>query len=155
MEQEATQSNRRAYTRAVFAYVEGMLSRLKQTALEQHDKYAPTFSPAELALLREETYGVNRKGDAVARHRFLPLAENVLFTLRAFHRVFGLEYHVPKQPWSEFQRAVEIRNRVTHPHHVGDSRVDDKDLWVVKVAEEWFYGVLDSSFREISRRYPQ
>ena len=71
LEQEDSPYARRTFIRAVFSTIEGTTNLLKADALmaSAMPRAQGLFSPAELAMLREETYGMNEKGEATTQTR--------------------------------------------------------------------------------------
>lgn len=144
---QATDFDRKTYIRTFFAYVEGMIGSSKHFALRMLALHKDDSSAAQYAMLREESYALNEKGDAVTRGRFVPLTSNVLFALRMHALSFGLNYtpNLGDGGWDAFRAAVKIRNRLTHPRTLIESRVTAEDVATASRASEWFraeYGVI-------------
>jgi hypothetical protein len=78
------QYNRRVYIRAAFAAVEALTYVLKQQCLKRPKKKRSLYNEAEIALLKEETYSLNNKAEAVIRSNFLPTADNFRFALSMY-----------------------------------------------------------------------
>src|SRR5262245_38498365 len=68
--QHGSQYHRRMYVRAVFAAVEAAVFLMKKEVLGRPD--IGRYGIEELALLREESYALNSKGEAFAQPKFLP-----------------------------------------------------------------------------------
>lgn len=79
----SSQLNRRTFVRALFAEIEGTINHLKNDAL---DTQSSLFNPAELAMLRDETYGVDGQGNAHTQLKFVRIENNLLFALRSYLR---------------------------------------------------------------------
>src|SRR4029077_12048148 len=71
-----TQFARRQFVRATFAKLEGFTSALKQLCLRSSTM---TYSPEEIALLREETFTLDDKGEPRVTASHLKLAANIQF----------------------------------------------------------------------------
>jgi hypothetical protein len=136
LRQEDTPVARRSYTRAVFAEVEGITNYLKVLSL----RTPLSFSAAELAMLKEETYSVNDKGEAYAQLKFVRIEDNLLFALRMYLKDLSIVPNIKRDDkgWSAFKKAVGIRNRVTHPRSLNDLLITDDELHEVSVANRWF-----------------
>jgi Spy/CpxP family protein refolding chaperone len=81
---------KRAYIRSVFAFIEGSVWTLKQTAL--NNKSANTLlMEAEIAMLSDKVYELNGTGE------------------------IKLEIDTICDDWNHFQKSIKVRNRITHP----------------------------------------
>lgn len=133
---------RRVYVRAAMAFVEGATNAFKRVALAARGWKSdePLFTRAEVALLREESYRVNRKGVAEIQSLFIPLGNNIKLALRTFAK--AQERPTPNNydgsGWGAMLDAIRIRNRLTHPHLLEDLNVSDDELRAVEKAVEWF-----------------
>ena len=81
-----SQIARRAYVRSTFGMVEGITNYLKTLALRVGESNRDLFTAAETALLREESYAVNAKGEAYVQPRFIKIEDNLVFALRMYLR---------------------------------------------------------------------
>lgn len=135
-----TQLNRRNYIRAAFAFVDGVLSIMRQHVLEEVEAKRFVAAPAELALLREETYDLKDNGEIRTRDFYLPALPGVRFTFAIFARSHGTTVtpDYGGEGWQAFRRALAIRHRVTHPKATSDVDVSDNELETVQKAHEWF-----------------
>jgi hypothetical protein len=135
-----TQFNRRSYIRTVFALVEGETYLRKQYALMMHELRMVTLSDAEVALLREEQYKLNNKGEPNVQQLFLRLPENLRFSFRIDAKVHGREYKLETQGrgWESFLKAIAVRHRITHPKQFEDFEISDEDLSQVNDALKWY-----------------
>jgi hypothetical protein len=135
---DATDFDRKTYIRTFFAYVEGLIGSIKDAALAAKD---PHRTPAELAMLREETYFLDEKGRAEKKRALLNIKANVLFAFRVMGRGFGVHDFAADTSvdgWRAFSDAVAIRNRLTHPRSLDQSRVTLEDVATVEKAEKWY-----------------
>src|SRR5215471_15046290 len=84
--QDDSQFNRRTLVRTVFACIEAMTYGLKQDCLITLETSAGTLPVSELgpliALLKEETYSLDGKGEPQGQARFLPTDQNFRFAIR-------------------------------------------------------------------------
>jgi hypothetical protein len=97
------------------------------------------FTPAEQAMLREESYSVSKDGMTHAQPRFIPLIHNLLFSLDMFSRLVmpGFKLDISAPEWQRFLRGLEVRNRLTHPRSVQDLEVSEADLLDVHFGYKW------------------
>jgi hypothetical protein len=140
---------RRGYIRALFAAIEGMTHFLKQYALEEGGRYRGShYSDAEIAMLKEESYTVNSKGQASIQVKFIPIEDNFRFALDMFMRVYGtsLALELGGVGWHSFKKSLAIRNRITHPRRLADLAITDKELSAVRETHTWFDGTIGRHF---------
>lgn len=131
---------RRTFIRSVFALIEGFTYRLKQVALEASKKFRVELSKSEMALLLEESYEVNEKGQAESKPDFIQLPRNIKFAFNMYSRAYGLNYKlkIDDNGWLSFKEALKVRNRLTHPKSTSDVLVSDQDMSYAENAAIWF-----------------
>ena len=140
LQHEDSQTNRRNFVRAAFAFVEGFLSIMKYGALAEHEAGRCKLTRGEVALILEEGYEVTEDGTVRTRPVFVPAKANVRFAFEVFSRAHGVTAcpDYSDQGWQSFQQALQVRNRITHPKASGDLNISDGDLAVVEEAHLWF-----------------
>lgn len=138
--QQDTQFWRRTFIRSVFALIEGFTYCLKQVALEASKKFRVEMSKSEVALLSEESYEVNDKGEAETKTAFIQLPGNIRFVFNMYSRAYGLNYKlkIDDNGWLSFKEALKVRNRLTHPKSTSDVLVSDQDMSYAENAAIWF-----------------
>ena len=126
--------NRRAYVRALFAQIEADIFVQKQGML----KDTTGFSEAEIAMLREETYSIDR-GKARIQTKFISIEDNFRFVLAMRNRNAKDKYQesFDGEGWHSLKKAIEIRNRLTHPKELADLTVSDSDMTLIRKAGFW------------------
>ncbi len=131
---------RRTYIRTVSAFIEAITFHFKRLILNGYDKGVVDFNSAELALLREESYELNDKGDATKQQRFIPIAKNFRFVCKAFARYKQSSYKlkVDDSGWGAFKNFIEIRNRLMHPKTALDLDISDIAMKSAEKAFVWF-----------------
>jgi len=131
---------RRSLVRSVFALIEGTAYRMKQVALETEGLSGEEFSPAERALLTEETYILNNVGRAQVRSANISILPNIRFAFYAFCKSYGADFKLPVsgKGWQALRGAIQIRHRLTHPKSATDTVVRDAELSTVMTAYRWF-----------------
>jgi len=132
-----SESDRRSYVRAVFALIEGTTFSLKQLAVTgPHGG----FSAAEIAALKEESYGLKEDGAVYVRSARLRCLPNVRLALHAVVRAHGAHYraNLGGPGWEALRSAVKIRDRLMHPKLRDDLNVTDDELEAVGRAFRWF-----------------
>jgi hypothetical protein len=133
---DRSQFNRRTVVRTMFASLEAMTFGLKQSIL----KMAPRLlSPADVALLQEETYTLDNKGEVQAQPKYLQLEFNFRYAVNKFAEAFelGMKLDCAGKEWQALREAVKTRNRITHPKNAQDCHVSDGDLDNLELAYNW------------------
>jgi len=146
-----TQFNRRTCFRTFFAFVEGAVFILKRNVLLLHEKGIAHFSQAELALLHEEQYDLNKKGEVkTPRPKFLRLPDNVLFSCKVYAKAYQLSYKldVSGEGWGSFRKALAVRNRIMHPKHSNDLEIKDEEMKDIDKAFEWYTKTMGELIKE-------
>jgi len=129
----------RTYLRGLFAWVEATIFGLKGIALKMSE-HKTLFSPAELAMLQEQTYDLDEKGNIKLQPKLIPLTKNLRFAFSTCSRAFSIAntLNVGDARWDSFQKAIEMRNRITHPRTPEDLHLSDEDFEQIKFALFWF-----------------
>ncbi len=140
-----TQTLRRNYARATFAFIEGFVSIMKSGSLAVFLGGGCSLTPGDLSLLLEKTYSLSETGEVNSRDVYVPTAQGVRFAFDVFGRAHGIAERpdYSGDGWRHFRRALEVRNRVTHPKAATDLAINDKELNAIDGAWRWF---LDASF---------
>jgi hypothetical protein len=138
-----TQTMRRHLVRATFAEIEGILYAYKLFALKGHELNQVSYSPAELALLREEDYDLDAKGIPQTRPARLTFAANLLFTIRSLAKAFSRSYDPPtgEVGWMKLKDSAKVRDRLMHPKAAGALLVSDGELIDLGKGREWWVAV--------------
>jgi hypothetical protein len=145
---ENTPYAQRALIRAFFAAVEGLSYQLRVVTLASLEK-TEHLSIAEIALLREERYVLDRKGRPKASSSFLQFPESLLFSLSVYAKNHGATFEVDRdQPgWRAFLCATELRNHVTHPKSAASLNPTNEELQALMDASRWWLATLLSLFK--------
>ena len=154
LEHNDTQFARRAYIRSTFAYIEGAAWILKQTCLKAKPiSGSRRMSPAEYALLSEETYELKSNGKPKTQTKFLRLPDNLKFTFHLINKLFkaNIDLGVGKKEWDSFLKALEIRHRVTHPKETKAFEISNREIQICKEVCSWFNDLVHSFFDSISQ----
>jgi hypothetical protein len=129
----------RTLLRTNFAVIEGMTYSFRQVALAAAAK-SDLFSPAEIALLKEESYYLNKKGQVEPRYDWQPLLPSIIFSMRCFARVYGAPFEpdTGDNGWACMSKYKKLRDRLTHPKSSADLQLSDSDLEIAMKATAWF-----------------
>ena len=145
---------RRTFVRTSFATIEGLLNILNQSVVDIYKNEFFALTNEELENLTEETR--TKKGET--RLKFMPLNKKLQFSFEIFARkIGGIDYKIDTttDKWKEFENAIYIRNRLTHPRLPEDMLLDEKQMAVVLNAYSWFvdiYKEMESKTAEASSK---
>ena len=159
LQQQDTQTRRRSYIRAVFAFFEGDIFQRKRLVLIRRDHMQEEFEEAQVALLREEQYELTQKGEIRVQPKFLKLTDNLLFSFKALAQALGVDFEpdLGGRGWDSFRKAVKVRNRLMHPKQLEELEVSDQDLQCVRTALTWYResvsGLEDCFTKQFDARY--
>lgn len=132
--------NLRSLVRAVFASIEGNIFRLKKIAIANARHEGILLSSEDICALDEQICTINDTGKIKTRLLQIPLISNLHLITDLVARCFGVKPLVLnklKGGWENFNKAVKIRNRLTHPKDKIDLNVSDRDLLTVMNAYRW------------------
>ncbi|HYX72555.1 MAG TPA: hypothetical protein VE732_07275 [Nitrososphaera sp.] len=154
LDEKDTPYARRNYVRALFAMIEGTIFALKQTTLTGGLSAPKLLSVAELAILQEVSFDLTNKGDVKSQTKFFRMAENLRFTASIVSKVFqcNLELSVGTKDWDNFLKAIEIRNRITHPKSSTEFQVSDEEIKVARDVSLWFNQFTHNAVKGIQAR---
>lgn len=115
-----TQRRRRSFVRAALAAIEAFTSNMKQRVLQNIDEkwwaLGHEFTPAEIAMLREETYELSRR-EAYVKPKFPPLYDNFVFAVTMHYHQYEDDFQldIGNEGYQRFRKAIDVRHRITHP----------------------------------------
>ena len=134
------QSQRRAYVRSVFAFIEGVGYRMKETA-RHFGANAGTLSIEELVALSELSFKINEKGEVVSETIYPKFLNNFRFVFRTLSKSFGSTFTLDcgRSGWENLKVSIKVRDRLMHPKNVNDLEVTDAELEESKKAFDWFF----------------
>ncbi len=135
-----TQIERRTLIRTAFAVIEGFVFAMKTGVSTKMDRTGITHG--EQQYLEEVNYELNSDGALRESAARIPFLTNVRFMFRTYAKAFALDYQLPVDGsgWQALQRAVKVRDRLTHPKTITQLRVSDDDFRDVVEAKQWLEG---------------
>ncbi len=131
---------RRTLVRNLFALIEGCAYGFKRAALHRHRHFVIDFSPAELAMLAEEKFYLDDKGEAIrAKDNYQKMVPNLRFAFRSFAKSVGLQFELSMSN-SPLPTCEKLRNRITHPKRLADLTITDEETQLIGELWKWFEG---------------
>ncbi|OJW76251.1 MAG: hypothetical protein BGO57_08570 [Sphingomonadales bacterium 63-6] len=146
---EKTQANSRDLIRSIFAAVEGSVWLYRQHVTSIAKSIEAITREEELALA-ETAYLVNANGTVSEQMRFIPLPALIRLTTRIANRIdprTETRFDIPG--WESFQRAIAIRNRITHPKTKSDLLVSERDVDTCHAAFFWLLQLTESGMEAV------
>jgi hypothetical protein len=151
-----TQPLRRAYCRAVFQFVDGVATELKNTVAQYESP--ELIGDYYYSELKDEKRKIDSNGAVKIIKRYKGFEENLYFAFDIYGWTTGGEFNIKENPedWKRFRRCISIRNRVVHPKNRKDLFVSDRDLSEMSQMAEWLkesvcYAHLKSAEANISK----
>lgn len=142
----------RTLFRTYFALVEGVGYQLRQVTLAtlQHTHF---LTDGELAVLREQRFRLNSKGEPKECENFQAVVPNLLFSIRCYVKNHGATYSPDTgvKGWHSLQEAIKIRDRLTHPKSASGLEVTDEDLQTFAEGAAWWKKTLTDMFAVCER----
>jgi hypothetical protein len=137
MGQDDNQANRRDFVRSTFAAVEGWLWDFRQRA-QSVLKEVRDFSPAEQAAFAETSFTISSNGTLIEQTRYYSMTTMFRFIVRLAEEEFDNPLvDFGSNDWQAFNRAAEIRNRITHPKDINDFNLSESDIETVRSSSIW------------------
>lgn len=149
-----SQYARRVFIKCLFTLIEGTVWIIKDFCyISSQIKRDKLFNIPEMALLKEETFEINNKGEPVTSVKFLKLEYNLKFAIKSFNKLYNsnVDLKVNQVDWANFKTAIKIRNDITHPKRPDSLVIDDKKMEVCKNTCDWFTKVLYECLNTSSR----
>lgn len=133
------QLKRRAATRTIFAMIEAITYHMKQLAIQHAEYYPNTFSLAQLALLREETYLLEKNGTTTQQQAKISTLPNLRFAFASFSTALNIPHKldVSDNNWEALQSGLRIRDRLMHPKEASNLVVTEPEMDQLLAAHTW------------------
>lgn len=139
VEKQGHQVHKRAYVRSVFAFIEGVLYRIKITAAH-YGVLRGNLSPQELVVLEDMKLDIDSKGKVSSKPLYPPFLNNVKFTFKIYSKTADSTFQLSTggAGWQSLCDALKVRNRLMHPKEIIDLEVTDTEIETTKKAVDWF-----------------
>jgi hypothetical protein len=124
----------------VFAQIEGNINLMADVIVEAQKRGEVTLTTQDVELLLEERRSTDATGTVVTRPKFVPVRDRITPVIELFASIYGSSFKPDKSTtgWERFLRAMELRNRITHPKNASSFDIADSELDDVSAAREWF-----------------
>lgn len=139
MEANESQPARRDFVRTAFAAIEGWLWLYRQNIQEMVASIRG-LTPLERSAFEEKSFGINETGQLKEQERFVPLTAMFRFVVKLAEKEFGERLiDFSSADWQNFNHAIRIRNRITHPKTIEDLNLSKQDIELVRGALLWTF----------------
>ena len=133
------QTARRNVIKASFSYIEGMLTRMRESSLLLSGARELPVEDDFVASVHA-MYRLRGGGPGGKKIKYPSFLDDVKITFRfaAHASQSGFELDVSDVGWDCFRKATDIRNKLMHPKRFRDVMVSEEDIVVVSKAVDWF-----------------
>lgn len=139
---DSSQFHRRNYLRSLFSLFEASLSNLREdvaTLLNYKMFSQEQFSINEFIPLLDEDVQLQGNGDINLVPNKYPFKNLVAYVFKKYAELTDGDYNpLSNHKWDSFKKAIQIRNRVTHPTDHNDAEILDDELDLIYEAEDWW-----------------
>lgn len=138
---------RRIFIKTSFSVIEGYLNVLNQMILDFYEHGYTKLTKQEIEGLSEVKEHKNRNIP-----NFMPFNKKVRFSLETYARkAGGFEYSVDTNTsdWKNFENAILIRHRLTHPRKTEDLIIGEDELGIILDASNWFLDTTTNLYKKV------
>lgn len=134
-----TQFSRRMYLRSFFALIEGNAFRQRELALSVHKHKKNCFNEEEVIALEEKEIRIIDNGNVEVKKKIVQFFPLFKLSNKSYCKAFNKKLpDYANNGWNQLQKAVEIRNRITHPKSKEELVISDDDLEIINEAKCWY-----------------
>jgi hypothetical protein len=148
----STAFDRRTFARTLFAVIEATVNAVGVVVFElsayaksplargaRRVVFPVTFTMAELAMMKAETYRLSDNGKAQATSMGAPFEARLRFAISLVGRLSGdAGPHIDKSDWDKIKQCVRIRNSITHPRVSREMAISDADMALLRDVGMWY-----------------
>jgi hypothetical protein len=147
--------HRREALRSTFAAIEGAAWIYRQHISRVANDLDLLTPLLELAL-QEKSYLVSDRGELIEQTRFVSLPAMVRLTTDIAKRVNpAFTWNFGDDGWEKLKRAIQVRNRLTHPKTNADLRVTLNDVNIARAGFFWLLALVIEGMEAANRSMTQ
>lgn len=146
-----SQIKRRGLIRAIFAYIEGNIFKIKEEiVIEESHKQDPTLEIEEIILLKEKTPYINDRGKVKSTAKYNELSANIKFTLNCYAKSAQINHSLDLNglEWKCIIESIAVRNRITHPKNASELEISEDELVKAFISYMYFKKVIIDLFEK-------
>jgi hypothetical protein len=135
---------RRTFFRAVFSMIEAFNSSVAEKATAALvNPPNRKYNISALLLLSGREYKIAQNGTVTSSKSRPPLLNFTGFLIRTLAQAGNVRKHyIGQNGWSDFQKAIQIRNRITHAKTKRDAEVSNQDINALMSGLAWYLNSL-------------
>lgn len=139
LDSEDTQFWRRTLCRTLFSMFEALNGLLREKALQAICSKKKNVNITRIQLLGGNEWRILETGKLEKQPLRRPFLNYTAFILRTLAEESGTEpVFFSDDGWKEFQNAIKIRHRLTHPAKNTDMNISDAELATLRKAVRWY-----------------
>ena len=142
IENNDTQLARRNYLRSIIAFYEIVLSKMRETVINQLiDKYflSGKLDLHEIYPLMDENVRITVNGSVSFDANRTTLKSMLAYTIKIYAELIDLDVELfSDNRWEAFCKSIQIRHRITHPKYHEDVDITDDELDAIDEGREWW-----------------
>lgn len=151
-EMSDTEAHRREAIRTIFAAIEGVAWVYREHIRRAAKDLGTLTTGLEIAL-QEKSYSAGGRGELVEQVRYTPLANMIRFIARVAVETCQVpEIDFNHGGWAKLQRAIAIRNRLTHPKSRADLQVSVEEVETAEGGFMWLLALAIEGMGSINER---
>ena len=146
-----SQIKRRGLIRAIFAYIEGNIFKIKEEiVIKECHKRKPILDIEEIILLKEKSLYIDNKGKVKSSAKYSELSANIRFTLNCYAKSMQINHvlNLNRLEWKCIIESIAVRNRITHPKNASELEVSENELVKAFISYMYFKKVIIDLFEK-------
>ena len=146
---------KRAFTRSVFALIEGFCEYFRSQALTaETNRLAAgdfSFEPGKLCVLLGQSCYVDNEGEIRSQELRIPFLANLLFCFNSYAEAHKITHRIRKggHCWEKIRLAVAVRDNLMHPKDSKSFNIAEEQIENVAFTLAWFYKEFHFILKEI------
>lgn len=127
---------------------------MKLVVLNCASEQGYALEPEEILFLKDETPEARPNGIISTRTGFVAFEKTVRAVLRIYRDrlATGLELDFASHEWGIFQKAVKVRNRITHPRSPEDLDISSIEDYWLEQGLAWFHSQTIALFNKAAEK---
>lgn len=136
--EEHIEANKRDIVRTIVAAIEG-ITWVYREHIQEVGVTLEASNPLYDLAFSEKTYSISERGELKMRPNFIPTISMIrLITNRAKQLCPQLDIDFSGSGWSDLQKTILIRNRITHPKAGSDLNISEIEIQTARSGFFWF-----------------
>lgn len=152
LQQQDTQFYRRMYVRSLFAYLEGFTYWMRQNVIEIDRvvlRKTGSIDWERHLLLHEEFPTSTDTGKVEKQKQKVSFKNRFAFSMKAYLEIVQCKDNLfSDNRWPQLQKALKVRDRLTHPKQSNDLVVSDNDMKLCQEGYSWFTDLVVKKSRQ-------